>query len=133
MKGLRVGQKASASRVFTSADLSSYRELTGDEDLRFGMLDERMEQTTVPGPLLGGMVSYLLGTKLPGRGTIWLKQSYSFQAPAYVGDLITAKVEITRLRPEKDLVNIHVTCSDSTGEPVCTGEALVLVTDLEEI
>jgi 3-hydroxybutyryl-CoA dehydratase len=54
-----------------------------------------------------------------------------FPGPAFAGDLITAQVEILRLRPEKDLVNLRTWCTDSSGNLVCDGEALVLIRDLE--
>jgi acyl dehydratase len=54
-----------------------------------------------------------------------------FPAVAHVGEIITATVEITRLRPEKDLVNLRSTCTNSTGAIVCSGETLVWVSDLE--
>ena len=75
------------------------------------------------------MFSDLLGTKLPGRGTNWLKQSLRFPAPAFPGEPITATVEIIRLRPDKDLVNLRTVCANAAGV-VCEGEALVLVKDL---
>ncbi len=56
---------------------------------------------------VGGMISDLLRTNLPGRGTNWLKQRYGFPAPARVGEQITARVQAIRLRPEKDLVNLR--------------------------
>ena len=55
---------------FLSFDLADYTALTGDTNFESG---------TVPGPLVGGMIADLLRTKLPGRGTNWLKQRYSFQ------------------------------------------------------
>jgi acyl dehydratase len=81
--------------------------------------------------MLGGMISNLLGTQLPGRGTMWLKQRYGFPAPANVGEAITARVKITRMRPEKDLVYLSVSCRNPQGEVVCRGETLVFVADLE--
>ena len=130
MRGLTIGQKASTERVFTSSDIADYNWLTNDDGLQFGAVSPDQNRQTVPGPLIGGMISYLLGTKLPGRGTNWLKQHYSFSTPANIGELIQAEVEVIRLRPEKDLVNLHVCCSNSSGDVICTGEALVLVTDL---
>jgi acyl dehydratase len=49
-----------------------------------------------------------------------------------MGDEITARVEIVRLRPEKDLVNLIGTCKNPSGEWVCQAQSLVLVRDLEE-
>jgi acyl dehydratase len=48
-----------------------------------------------------------------------------------MGDEITARVEIIRLRPQKNLVNLIGTCSNSSGEWVCQAQSLVLVRDLE--
>lgn len=131
MNHLAVGQKAHTSRTFSLDDITAYRTLSGDTTLHFGATDSS-KQGTVPGPLLSGMFSDLLGTKLPGPGTNWLKQSLQFPDAAYVGDVITAVVEIIRLRPEKALVNLRTTCVTTTGTVVCEGEALVLVKDLEQ-
>ena len=126
MKGLRIGQQASTNRIFTAKDVAHYRALTGDAGLHFGAKGE----TAVPGPLLAGLFSDLLGTKMPGRGTNWLKQQMRYPTVAHIGDEITASVEIVRLRPEKELVNLRTTCTNRAGDIVCTGEALVLVKDL---
>jgi len=120
-KGLSLGQRATSTRVFTKEDVTAYTALTGDTSFDEGV---------VPGPMLGGMISDLLGTKAPGRGTMWLKQRYSFPAPAFVGEAVTASVEIVHFRPEKDLVNLQISCANSRDEVVCRGETLVFVADL---
>jgi len=127
MKGLAIGQSAQQMRLFTAEEVAAYRHLTGDASLAFG---SRLD-TAVPGPLLAGMFSNLLGTELPGRGTNWLKQQLRYPKAAHIGEKVTAVVKITRLRPEKDLVNLHTICTNVAGEIVCEGEALVLVKDLE--
>jgi 3-hydroxybutyryl-CoA dehydratase len=126
---LRVGQTASVTRAFSEADLAGYRALSGDRGLLFGTGTASHEG--VPGPLLSGMFSRLLGTELPGRGTNWLKQSLRFPAGASLHSKVTATVQITRLRPEKRLVNLRTLCTDETGLVVCVGEALVLFEGLE--
>jgi acyl dehydratase len=134
-KGLEVGQHAQAQRIFTTRDLAEYTSLTDDQNPLFSDrgyatgLDFR--DVLVPGGLLGGMFSHILGTRLPGKGTNWLKQKMVFSTPAYIRDPITAHVEILRLRPEKELVNLRTWCTDPSGGLVCDGEALVLVRDLE--
>jgi acyl dehydratase len=134
-KSLRLGQRAEVARNFTHADLHEYTHLANDPNPLY--LDPAyarslgLADAPVPGPLLGGLFSYLLGTRLPGRGTNWLKQRLDFLRPAFPGEALTARVEITRLRPEKDLVNLHTWCEDETGQVVCSGEALVLAADLE--
>jgi acyl dehydratase len=135
LKHLEIGQAADVKRAFTTDDLAEYADLTGDTNPLFQ--DRNFSQQLgfkdrlIPGPLLSGMFSNLLGTQLPGRGTNWLKQSLHFPAPAYVDDSITARVEIIRLRPAKDLINLRGTCTNSSGELVCQAQSLVLVRDLE--
>jgi 3-hydroxybutyryl-CoA dehydratase len=129
VKVLRVGQTASTTRSFREADLAGYRALSGDGGLHFGA--GTTGHGSVPGPLLSGMFSRLLGTALPGRGTNWLKQSLRFPAAAPLHSKITATVQITRLRPEKRLVNLRTVCTDEMGLVVCEGEALVLFEGME--
>ena len=135
LKRLKIGQTASATRVFAAEDIVEYTNLTNDTNPFFNDVQyscqHGFKDRIIPGPLLSGMFSDLLGTKLPGRGTNWLKQKLHFPAPAYVGDEITANVEIIRLRPEKDLVNLKGTCTNLVGELVCQAQSLVLVKDLE--
>lgn len=130
MKGLELGQRATITHTFTKADIDEYVALT--DDVRTALDEEREQRPIVPEPLLGGLFSYLLGTELPGRGTNWLKQQLRFQQPARVGDALTATVEITRLRPEKELVNLKTICRNAAGDVVCDGEVLVLVRDVEK-
>jgi acyl dehydratase len=120
MKNFRIGQVATTKRTFTPNDLAEYAALAGIAQM----------PRVVPGPLLGGMFSYLLGTTLPGRGTNYLKQHLEFPRSAFVGEELTATVEIVRLRPEKNLVNLKTTCVNARGEIVCMGEALVFVKDV---
>lgn len=135
-KGLQVGQKAQQERVFTKRDLGDYSTISGDMNPIFTNAEYAKEVgflgCPLPGGLLGGMFSCLLGTELPGRGTAWLKQSLYFLSPAYPGEKMRAEVEITRLRPEKNLVNLLTVCTNPRGEVVCNGEALVYVKDLEQ-
>jgi acyl dehydratase len=135
LKHLRIGQSAKVSRRFTGKDLEEYSDLTGDSNPYFtdpGYAVHRgFQNRLIPPPLISGMFSDLLGTRLPGTGTNWLKQNLYFPSPAYVDEEITARVEITRLRPEKNLVNLAGTCSNAAGEWVCQAQSLVLVKDLE--
>lgn len=121
---LREGDTASLTRRFTPADRERYRALVDDPaDDRDG------DGHRVPGPLIAGLFSYLLGTELPGRGTNYLKQQLRYPAPAYYGEELTARVTVVRLRPDKALVNLETLCTAADGREVCRGEALVLARD----
>lgn len=133
--GLRPGMSASAERIFSPADLDEYGDLVGDRNPLFrddaAARAAGFERRIVPGPLLAGMFSDLLGTRLPGRGTGWMKQKLRFHAPAYPGEELSARLEIVRLRADKELVNLRSTIAAAGGRAVCDGEALVLVRNLE--
>jgi acyl dehydratase len=134
LKGLEVGQRAETRRAFTLADLAEYADLTGDANPVFtdASFARRLGLAAplIPGALLGGLFSYLLGTRLPGPGTNYLKQGLQFLAPACPDQELWSVVEIIRLRPEKQLVNLSTICTNPLGETVCRGEALVMVSDV---
>ena len=127
---------ASTTRSFAADDLDEYGDLTGDRNPIFR--DDReakargFKRRIVPWPLLAGMFSDLLGTRLPGRGTGWMKQTLRYPSVAHPGEALTASVTITRLRAEKELVNLATRVSGADGRVVCDGEALVLVRNLED-
>jgi acyl dehydratase len=142
MKGLILGQSESLKRVFKLKDIESYSHLTGDNNPLYCDLSYAnsvgLNSPLIPPPLLASLFSTLLGTKLPGRGTNWLKQKLNFLLPVSISlsdnDIqgeIVAHVEVVRLRQDKELVNLHTYCTNSQGEMVCDGEVLVLVKDLE--
>jgi 3-hydroxybutyryl-CoA dehydratase len=120
-KGMKVGQRAEIRRRFTTEDVARFQSLAGD--------DAKTLQT-VPEPLIGALFSYLLGVELPGFGTNYLKQDMHFDRAAQIGVELTASVEITRLRPDKHLVDLETLCSDAAGTVICRGRALVLARDV---
>lgn len=120
-KGMKLGDRASVSRRFSPAQIETLQALAGQRGVT---LDH------VPEPLIGALFSYLLGVELPGAGTNYLKQEMTFLAPAPIGVPLTATVEITRLRPEKHLVDLATTCTTPDGTLLCQGRALVLVRDV---
>lgn len=117
---LKPGMSVATRRVFDRSDIIALTELTGAPD----------SGDAVPEALINGMFSYLLGVDLPGQGTNYLKQETDFLRPARLGDRLTARVEITRLRPDKHLVDLRTTCTDEDGELIAGGRALVLAKDV---
>lgn len=116
---MKLGDKAKITRCFSADDVDAYIAL-GGAPTRSG----------VPEPMIGALFSYLLGVRLPGPGTNYLKQSYEYVRPAKVGAALTASVEITRIRPEKAIVDFSTVCTDESGNVICTGRALVRVKDV---
>ena len=117
---MKVGDSVMIERAFNMQDLQDYTSLSS----------HKVSGDQVPEPLLGALFSYLLGVKLPGLGTNYLKQETRFPATARVGEPLTAQVEITRLRPDKQLVDLATTCHGADGRLIASGRALVYVGDL---
>lgn len=118
---IQIGQSAVTSRTYSSGDKALFEELSG---LGQGAL------TSVPEPLIGALFSYLLGVELPGFGTNYLKQEMRFLAPAPYDVPLTARVTVTRLRPEKHLVDLETLCETAEGVRICQGRALVYVVEV---
>lgn len=117
---MKVGDSSQVSRTFSHLNLTEYKALSG----------HIVSGDQVPEPLIGALFSYLLGVKLPGLGTNYLKQETQFESEARVGDALLAKVEVTRLRPDKQLVDLATTCHRADGSLIASGRALVYVGEL---
>lgn len=118
---MKIGGSAETTRIFSARDLLDYTRLSGHETTG----------DRVPEPMIGALFSYLLGVELPGLGTNYLKQETRFDAAATIGEALTARVEITRIRRDKQLVDLATTCRRADGSLVASGRALVYVGDLE--
>ena len=126
---LVIGQKASVCKRFTDADVRAFADISLDVNPIH--TDEAYAKTTifgrriVHGILTSGLISAVLANKLPGPGTIYLGQELSFRAPVYLGDEITAEVEITEIRTDKKILKLRTTCTNQDGKAVITGFATV--------
>jgi acyl dehydratase len=130
-RDLKVGDKASVSKIFTDEDVLDFSNLSLDKNPIH--LDQSFAEKSifgkkiVHGMLVASLFSGLVGMKLPGEGSIYLGQSLSFTAPIYIGDKVTATVEVIKIRPDKPIVTLRTFCVNSEGLVVVEGEAVVKV------
>lgn len=117
---IALGDEAVVKRAFTGQDLADYLSLGGAP----------MPGGEVPEPLVGALFSYLLGVKVPGPGTNYLKQQTRFLKPVPLGAELTARVAVTRVRADKHLVDLETTCHGPDGALLAEGRALVYVEDV---
>ena len=68
----------------------------------------------------------VLGTQLPGPGSIYAAQTLRFTAPVHIGDTITAVATVKELLPERNRAIIETVCTNQDGTVVTCGEATVL-------
>lgn len=130
MAKVEVGATASRSKTFTDEDVRTYGRLVGDENPIH--MDEAYAARTpfgrrlVHGMLTASLLSATLANDLPGEGTIYVAQELQFKAPVFIGDTITATVEVTKFREERGIATLATTCVNQDGIVVIAGEAVVL-------
>ena len=124
-----VGQSAEMTKIITEEDVFLFARITGDRNpvhiseefaakTRFG---ERIAH----GILTAGLISAVIGMKLPGPGCLYLSQTLQFLAPVKIGDEITARAEIIEVISEKRL-RLRTQCINQRQEVVLEGEAVVV-------
>ncbi|MBI4757502.1 MAG: MaoC family dehydratase [Chloroflexi bacterium] len=127
----QIGEKAEFSKTITESDVVMYAGLSGD----FNPLhvDEEYAKTSrfggriAHGLLTTGLISAVVGMKLPGPGAIYLSQQLKFTGPVRIGDTITAVAQVAGWLPEKRIVTLKTDCFNQRGEQVIAGEAALLV------
>lgn len=127
---LTIGDTASRTRTISDDDVRLFAQVSGDDNSVH--LDETYAATTIfkrriaHGMLTTSIISAILGNDLPGLGTIYLSQSVRFKAPVFIGDTITATVELTHYREDKRIATFSTTATNSDGVLVLEGEAVVI-------
>ena len=126
---LKVGDKASLSKKFTDDDVRQYAHLSLDTnpvhlDASYAA-ESVFGKKIVHGMLAAGLFSAVLGTILPGEGSIYLGQTLNFKLPIYIGEEITASVEVIKIRTDKPIVTLRTICLNSEGSVVIEVEAVV--------
>jgi acyl dehydratase len=124
-----IGARATRSRTISEGDVTIFARLSGDYnpihlDSAYAARSHFGERI-VHGMMVASLISALLGTDLPGHGTIYLGQTLKFLAPVHIGDTVTASVEVIATREEKRLVTLRTDCTNQQGTLVLTGEATV--------
>lgn len=126
---LSVGQSAQMVRIVTEADIVLFAQVSGDHNPVH--LDEAFAAQTpfktriAHGMLSAAYISAVIGTQLPGPGTIYMQQALRFKRPVKIGDEVTTIATISEIDPIKGRVSIDTVCLVA-GKPVIEGEALVM-------
>ena len=129
---LEVGQAASFTKTITETDVYNYAGVTGD--FNPAHINESFAKNTMfkgriaHGMLAAGLISTVLGTRLPGPGCIYVSQDLKFTAPVRFGDTITARAEVEKVNVEKNRVELKTTCTNQKDEVVLKGKAELMPT-----
>lgn len=131
MAEFSAGQAATFSKTISEADIYAYAGISGDfnplhVDAEFAR-GTRFGERIAHGMLTAGLISAVLGTRLPGPGAIYLSQTLQFVNPVRIGDTITAKAEVVAYQAEKRILTLRTTCTNQQGQHVVEGQAVLLV------
>ena len=127
---IAIGDEAAIERCLTAQDIQLFAVLSGDTNPQH--LDpEFAASTQFHGVIAHGMwgaalISAVLGTRLPGAGTLYLSQTLQFLAPVRIGDTLTVRVKVTARDPVHKRVSFLCTCINQAGATVIKGEAEVI-------
>ena len=125
-----IGESASLTRTLSKDDIALFAVMSGD--VNPAHLDEPYAEHSMFHRIIGhgmwggALVSAVLGTRLPGPGTIYLGQDLKFRKPVGLGDTITVTVTAKEKRPEKHVVVFDCRCVNQSGDEVITGTAVTM-------
>jgi 3-hydroxybutyryl-CoA dehydratase len=134
----KVGDTASITKTISEADISRFAEITGDYN-PLHMNEEYAKKTmfgkrVAHGILSAGLISAVLGMKLPGPGALYLDQTLTFKKPVFIGDILTAtgkvKEKIVKQKegkPPMNLLKISTVVTKKDGIVVTEGEATIML------
>jgi acyl dehydratase len=124
--GLEVGQRARRTKTVTARDVELYTEITGDRNpLHFDVdfaARTKFGRLVAQGGITAGMLNALVAMDLPGPGTVFMSQSLRYLAPTYLGDTLTAEIEILAVKPDKPVCQLKATITNQEGTVVLDGE-----------
>ena len=124
---IKVGDSASLVRTLTRDDISLFAVMSGD--VNPAHVDEEYAKSDMFHKIIahgmwgGALISTLLGTRLPGPGTIYLGQTLRFSRPVALGDTITVSVKAATKDEQKHRVTFECKCINQRGEAVIKGHA----------
>lgn len=127
---LKVGETASLARTLTFKDIELFAIMSGDVnpahvDETFAKSD-MFHKVVAHGMWGGALISTVLGTLLPGPGTIYVGQSLHFRGPVGLGDTVTVTVKVIEKKEDTHRVILDCQALNQRGEAVITGTAEVI-------
>jgi enoyl-[acyl-carrier protein] reductase I len=127
---LALGDRASSTRVLTRQDIELFAIVSGDVNpchLDPVFAESQMFAGVVAHGMWGGaLISAVLGTELPGPGTIYLGQDLRFCRPVRIGDAVTTTVTLREKRPSRSIAVFDCQCVNQHGDEVIRGTAEVI-------
>lgn len=130
---LKIGDTFSVKKEVTDELIRQFAEVSGDRNPIH--LDEDFAKETrfgkriAHGMLTASFISAVLGYKLNVRKIVYLGQTLRFTHPTFIGDTVTAKATVKKIREDKPIVTIETICENQNGVKLVEGEATIMLLD----
>lgn len=126
---LKVGDTATLTKKITFEEVKKFAEVSGDTnpihiDKEYIKEQTKFEDCVVHGAFLNSVVSGIIGTRLPGPGTLVVKQELNFPSPCYVEEEINVTVKLTGLRK---ILTVDFSCVTNSGKVVLWGNCRLVL------
>ncbi len=111
---IKIGDFAEVKKRMTFDMVKGFADISGDYNPVH--LDEeyaaksRYKKQIIHGLMATSLFSGIFGTKLPGQGCVYKSQSIRFKRPIYIGDTVTARVEVSSVNSKKKIVSFYTKC-----------------------
>lgn len=126
---LAIGQSASFSKTISESDVYLFAGITGDFNpahVNHVYAEGTFFKARIAhGILVAGLLSAVMASRLPGPGAIYISQELHFTAPVFIGDTVTAHVEILSINRDANRATMITTCHNQNGDMVLDGRAIV--------
>jgi phosphotransacetylase/acyl dehydratase len=127
---ISIGEFASLQRTLTQKDIELFAIMSGDVnpahvDAAYAK-DDLFHKIIAHGMWGASLLSTVLGTELPGPGTIYLEQTLKFEHPVAIGDTITVTLTVVDKKSEKHIIHFECSCVNQEGKTVISGLATVI-------
>jgi 3-hydroxybutyryl-CoA dehydratase len=130
MQTIEIGIKASRTRIVTDEAIRAFADVTGDHnpvhiDAAFAA-ETRFGKQIAHGMFTASLISALLANELPGAGSVYVSQTLNFKAPVFLGDTITATVEVIEFRSRSRATTLKTMVHNQDNVLVLEGEAVII-------
>ena len=127
---LTIGDSATFTKTIGESDIYLFAGITGDHNPAHvdavSAAEGMFKQRIAHGMLTASFISTVLAMKLPGPGTIYLSQNSQFRAPVFIGDTVTARVELIEKLEQRQWLKFETTVTNQDGKLVVDGSATVI-------
>lgn len=131
-----LGARAERTRATTMRDVEMFTEITGDKNpIHYDVelaTNSPFGGLIVQGGVTTGLLNAVVAEDLPGPGTVFLETSWRFIKAVRVGETITARVKVERVRDDKPICELETIVVNESGETCVVGSAVTYTMPLCE-